>query len=32
MRRLMNVRWLTDGGGYGPPDEVLEVAVLRSQM
>ena len=32
MRCLTNVRWLTEVGCYGPPDEFPEVAVLRSQM
>jgi aminoglycoside phosphotransferase (APT) family kinase protein len=32
MRSLTNVRWLTEVGGYGPPEEFPEVAVLRSQM
>lgn len=32
MRCLTNVRWLTEAGIYGPPEEFPEVAVLRSQM
>ena len=31
-RRLTNVRWLTEIGGYGPPDDFPEVAALRSQI
>jgi aminoglycoside phosphotransferase (APT) family kinase protein len=32
MRCLTNVRWLNEVGGYGPPDEFPEVAMLRSQI
>jgi aminoglycoside phosphotransferase (APT) family kinase protein len=32
MRCLTNVRWLTEVGGYGPPEQFPEVAVLRSHM
>jgi hypothetical protein len=32
MRCLMNIRWLTETGIYGPPEAFPEVAVLRSHI
>lgn len=32
MRCLVNIRWLTETGIYGPPEAFPEVAVLRSHM